>query len=90
MHCNAKTMIKVGLALAGLLAAAYVALPQARELVLASAPVLLALVCPISMVAMMFMMKDSGRQEKTCAKPEEPAAGQVPPKEAPAAARSDA
>lgn len=57
MHCNAKTMIKVAAALGGVLGAAYLLLPGARELPAASAPVLLALVCPITMILMMFMMR---------------------------------
>lgn len=57
MNCNFKTMIKVAAGLGLILAAAYFALPAAQAWVLASAPVLLALVCPISMLLMMFMMK---------------------------------
>lgn len=70
MHCNAKTMVRVGLLLAAGLASTYLAFPQARELVAASAPVLLALICPISMIAMMLMMKRSGSEERSCTKPE--------------------
>lgn len=65
MHCNARTMIKIAAALGGTLAVAYVALPEAREFVAASAPVLLALICPISMVAMILMMRNPGSAETT-------------------------
>lgn len=60
MHCNAKTMIKTAAVLGGILAGAYLALPEAREFVAASAPLLLALVCPVTMIAMMFMMRGTG------------------------------
>lgn len=91
MQCNAKTMLKVGLALGGALAAAYVAFPQARELVLASAPVLLALICPIIMIGMMFMMKDGGGQQQSCSRrPEQQEAGAIPPRESPSVSRTEA
>lgn len=64
IHCNARTMVKVALALGGIVAAAAVALPQARELLLAAAPLLLALVCPISMIAMALMMRRSPEQPR--------------------------
>lgn len=59
MSCNPKSMIKIAAALGGLAAAAWFAMPQARELISASAPVLLVLICPISMLAMMWMMRGS-------------------------------
>lgn len=57
MRCNAKTMIKIGAALGAALALAYALMPDARALVLAGAPALLLLLCPISMIAMMAMMR---------------------------------
>ena len=57
MHCNFKTMIRFAAGIGAILAVAYFALPDARAWLLASAPVLLALACPVSMIAMMFMMK---------------------------------
>jgi hypothetical protein len=57
MHCNFKTMIKFAAGIGAILAVAYFALPEARAWLLASAPVLLALACPLSMIAMMFVMK---------------------------------
>lgn len=60
MRCNAKTMIKIGAALGIALALAYALVPGARALVLAAAPALLLLLCPISMIAMMAMMRPAG------------------------------
>lgn len=84
MHCNARTMIKIAAALGGTLAAAYVALPEAREFVAASAPVLLALICPISMVVMMFMMRSrGGSAPDTSTEPPQVPAAQQPPAQLP-------
>jgi len=57
MKCDANTMIKVAAGLGIALAVAYVALPSAHAFILASAPILLALACPLAMVVMMFAMK---------------------------------
>lgn len=63
MNCNAKTMLKVAAALGAPLALAYFALPGAQAFIVASAPILLALICPVSMLIMMFVMKDvNGRK----------------------------
>ena len=77
MHCNFKTMIKFAAGIGAILAVAYFALPDARAWLLASAPLLLALACPVSMIAMMFMMKgkDTNAAADTkdqCAKPGAP------------------
>jgi hypothetical protein len=69
MHCSAKTMIKVAVALGAVLTVAYVAFPEARTAVLASAPFLLALACPIAMIAMLFMMKGTSAEKKDAAAP---------------------
>lgn len=91
MHCNARTMIKIAVALGGILAAAYVALPEAREFVAASAPVLLALICPISMGVMMFMMRSrGGTASRASAEPSQPPAAQQPLAEAPPARAKEA
>lgn len=92
MHCNARTMIKIAAALGGMLAAAYVALPDARELVAASAPVLLALICPISMVIMMFMMRKSSGAEPSASaeRPQTSLAEQPVPNAQPAQAKEAA
>jgi len=57
MKCDAKTMINVAAGLGIALAVAYVALPSAHAFILASAPILLALACPLAMGVMMFAMK---------------------------------
>ena len=53
MNCDLRTVIKLALGLGAALAVAYFALPAAHAFILASAPLLLALVCPIAMVLMM-------------------------------------
>lgn len=60
MNCSFKTMAKVAAGLGLIATAAYFALPGAQAWLVASAPILLALVCPISMLLMMFMMKGKG------------------------------
>jgi hypothetical protein len=68
MNCNFKTMIKFAGGLGLALAIGYFVLPpQAQAFVLASAPLLLALVCPVTMVAMMFTMrnKNDGRADES-------------------------
>lgn len=76
MHCSFKTMVKFAAGIGVVLAVAYFSLPDARAWLLASAPVLLALACPLSMGAMMFMMKDKERNaadsKDHCAKLGEP------------------
>ena len=57
MNCQPKTMLKTAVALGAAVAIAYVALPDARAFLLASTPILLALICPLTMVVMMIMMK---------------------------------
>jgi len=54
MKCDMKTMLKAGLGLAVLIAAAYAALPSAREWITAVSPFLFFLICPLMMF---FMMK---------------------------------
>lgn len=90
MQCNARTMIKVAAVLGGILAVAYTALPQAREFVVASAPILLILVCPISMLAMMFTMrgKESGTGAACAREPQSPSPS--PAAEAPAQGQATA
>lgn len=60
MNCCFKTMIKLAAGLGVTLAVGYFALPQAQAFILASAPLLLALVCPVAMLAMLFTMKGTG------------------------------
>lgn len=60
MNCSTNTMLKVGVGLGLTLGAAYFIIPAAQTLILASAPYLLLLVCPISMGFMMLMMSRTG------------------------------
>ncbi|MEO7850896.1 MAG: DUF2933 domain-containing protein [Rubrivivax sp.] len=60
MKCNLKSMATLAAALLAVLAVAYVAFPAAQAAVLASAPILLALICPISMIIMMLTMRGHG------------------------------
>jgi hypothetical protein len=75
--CNVKTMLKTGLGMLLLAAIAYIALPDFRTWILAAAPFLLYLICPISMLFCMKMM--SGQNGQSCQSPatkgeEQPAA----------------
>lgn len=65
MHCNFRLMGKVALSFGSVVAVAAYALPEARALLAAGAPLLLALVCPVSMIAMVFMMGRSPQQSAT-------------------------
>jgi hypothetical protein len=58
MNCS-KTMIKVAAGLGVVATVLYFAFPQAQSLILANAPLLLVLACPISMGVMMWMMRGS-------------------------------
>lgn len=75
MHCSLQTMAKLAAGLGAILAVGYFALPDARAWLLASTPVLLALVCPVSMIAMMFMMK--GKDKAADGKDERVKPGEV-------------
>lgn len=69
MKCDSKTMVKMAVWLGLGLAAAYFAVPAAHAFILASAPFLVALICPL---AMLFMMKSmNGNQRDETAKPGE-------------------
>ncbi|MDO9236237.1 MAG: DUF2933 domain-containing protein [Aquabacterium sp.] len=69
MKCDLKTMVKMAVWLGIGLAVAYFAFPAAHAFVLASAPLLLVLICP---VAMFFMMKGmNGSKQDESAKPDE-------------------
>lgn len=61
MNCNKKTMIRVGVGLAVVFSLPYFLLPDMRTWLVASAPFLFALICPL---AMLFMMKIMGSCEK--------------------------
>lgn len=69
MKCDSKMMVKMAVGLGVGLAVAYFALPAAHVFILASAPILVALICP---VAMLFMMKGmNGSKKDESAKPGE-------------------
>lgn len=64
MKCDMNMMLKAGLGLAAGVAVAYVALPAARELIVALAPLLLLLICPLMMFFMMKGMHSSHDDHK--------------------------
>ena len=63
MSCSTNTMLKVAAGVGITLGAAYFAFPVAQTMILAYAPFLLALICPISMGIMMLMMKGTAASE---------------------------
>src|SRR5690625_7899443 len=54
MKCDMKTMLKAGLGVAAVAVVGYMAFPAARDLILATSPLLFLLLCPLMMF---FMMK---------------------------------
>lgn len=60
MTCSLKTMATLAATLLAALGVAYVAFPAARVFIVASAPVLLALICPVTMIAMMLATRGRG------------------------------
>ncbi len=68
MHCNVKQMIKLGAGMVVALALAYVTLPGAQAFVIASAPILLALICPLTMVVAMIAMRGGSTKADAAAK----------------------
>jgi hypothetical protein len=65
MKRDAKMMVKMAVWLGVGLAVAYFALPAAQSFILASAPVLVALICPVAMLLMMKGMNGSKKDEST-------------------------
>lgn len=63
MKCDSKMMVKMALGLGVGLAVAYFALPAAQVLILASAPFLVALICPVAMFLMMKGMNGDKKDE---------------------------
>ena len=63
MKCNSRTMLTVGLALGLAGTFAYFTIPAAQAFLLASAPLLVALICPISMLFMMKAMNGSKKDQ---------------------------
>ena len=71
MKCDTKTMLKVGAGIGAVLVIAYFSLPAFRTWIVGSAPVLLSLVCPLSMLFMMKGMNSCSKESDTQArKPE--------------------
>lgn len=64
MKCDMKMMLKAGLGLTAVIAVVYAALPAARELIVALAPLLLLLICPLMMFFMMKGMHSSHDDHK--------------------------
>lgn len=66
MKCDSKMMLKTAGVLGVALALVYFTVPAAHAFILASAPVLWVLICPVSMLLMMKAMngsqKDAGRK----------------------------
>jgi hypothetical protein len=62
MGCSMKSMLKAGLGIFAIAGTAYVLFPQFRELIIALAPTLVFLLCPLSMLFCMKMMKDRNGQ----------------------------
>ncbi len=63
MKCDSKMMLKIAGGLGLALGMAYFTLPVAQAFILASAPILLALICPVAMLLMMKTMNGSSRDE---------------------------
>jgi len=57
MKCNAKTMLSVAAAMGVAALLAYLAFPEAKLFILANTPILIALICPVSMLIMMWSMR---------------------------------
>lgn len=62
MKCNFKTMLSVGSALGVAALLSYFAFPAAKLFILANAPLLVALICPVSMLVMMWFMRGNKDQ----------------------------
>ena len=79
MNCSPKTMLKIAIGLAAVLAFAYFALPEAQAAsLLAKAPLLLALLCPLAMLLMAFTMnRTSGPSKDRSVRPREVAGSQT-------------
>ena len=77
MKCDTKTMVRTGIGIGAVLVVAYFALPAFRAWIVASAPILLSLICPLSMLFMMKGMNACNKEPDVKAgKPEAlPAAG---------------
>lgn len=77
MKCDSKMMLKIAGGLGVALGVAYFTLPAAQALILASAPILLVLICPVAMLLMMKTMNGSTKDEGAKPKKITPAPGAV-------------
>lgn len=80
MQCDVKTMLRAAGVIGLVAVTGYFAVPEARAFIVASAPVLIALICPVSMMVMMLMMnrhqaKKSEGQEAAAPEPAQPRQG---------------
>ena len=81
MKCNAKTMLSVAVAMGLAALLAYLAFPEAKLFILANTSVLAALICPVSMLVMMWPMR--GHRDHTDKPPATTSSeGQRPPQNA--------
>lgn len=62
MNCHLKVMLSVAVAMAAGAAFAYFTFEEARAGILASLPILAALLCPVSMLLMMKLMHSEGKE----------------------------
>ena len=65
MKCDTNTMLKTAAGLAIALAVAYLTVPAAHAFILAGTPILVALICPVSMLFMMKAMHSKGNDPGT-------------------------
>ncbi len=63
MKCDLKTMLKTAGVLGLALAVIYFTVPAAQAFIVASAPILVALICPVSMLFMMKAMNGSPKDD---------------------------
>lgn len=63
MKCDTNMMIKIGIGTIAALTVVYFSVPAAHGWVVASAPILLALICPLSMIFMMLGMRSRNNNE---------------------------
>ncbi|MEO6971963.1 MAG: DUF2933 domain-containing protein [Rhodoferax sp.] len=63
MKCDSKVLLKTAAGSGLALAVAYFTFPAAHALILASAPILLALICPVAMLLMMGTMNASKKDD---------------------------
>ena len=88
MKCETNTMLKTAAGLATVAGIIYLTVPAAQDFLVASAPVLIALVCPISMLIMMKMMNSNNADARgeagtpTQSRESAPEAGSEPLREA--------